>query len=387
MEKTWWIDPGQLDDDQKKVISLPNKGSFLVKGPPGSGKTNLLALRANYLTHSGISDLAIIVFNRTLCEFLRSGASNYKFDPNKIVTATRFTTMLLAEVDVHIERGGKDFGQYRAEMADALAQQIRRQSIRKVHDAILLDEAQDYLPIEIENFSHLADDLFIVADPRQKIYGGSDPMPIVQSKVQRVIELQSHHRNGLQICKLADQVGTRMSGGYDPIEPTMNYPESAIPSRWDSHPDMTVDEQADLIADSLKRELRTYPDELLGVLCPKLPQVVEMANALAIRGLADNMTVQLSEDGYQSFDPNRMVWVSTIHSGKGLEFRTLHIAGLEYVSRFRDRQKKLVYTAITRAKTSLDLYHQGHLPAYLQGAIDHLRPKGKKASIEQAFGR
>jgi superfamily I DNA/RNA helicase len=387
LEKTWWIDPAQLDDEQKQVIKLPNKGSFLVKGPPGSGKTNLLALRANYLTHSGISDLAVIVFNRTLCEFLRSGGVSYKFDPKKIVTGTQFTIALLAEVDSHIEKDSQSFKEFRSKLAEELSKQIKLQKIPKMHNVILLDEAQDYLPIEIENFSRLADDLFVVADPRQKIYGGSDPMSLIEGKVEKIIELHSHYRNGLEICKLADQVGSRMSGGYDPIEPSANYPESAIPSRWDHHPGLDLSQQADFIADTLKLERRAFPDELLGVLCPRLAEVGEIAKALSSRGLSNEMTVQLSDDGYQAFDPDRMIWVSTIHSGKGLEFRTLHIAALEYISRFRDRQKKLVYTAITRAKTSLDLYHDGHLPPYLQGAIDHLRTKGTKASIEQAFGR
>ncbi len=52
MEETWWVEEGQLDDDQRKVAELKSKGSYLIKGPPGSGKTNLLLLRAKYLTLS-----------------------------------------------------------------------------------------------------------------------------------------------------------------------------------------------------------------------------------------------------------------------------------------------------------------------------------------------
>ena len=43
MNDTWWVKQSQLDDDQKKVFTLPIDKDHLVKGPPGSGKTNLLA--------------------------------------------------------------------------------------------------------------------------------------------------------------------------------------------------------------------------------------------------------------------------------------------------------------------------------------------------------
>jgi superfamily I DNA and RNA helicase len=49
MNETWWLGEDQLDDDQKKIIALKLKGSHVITGPPGSGKTNLLLLRAKYI--------------------------------------------------------------------------------------------------------------------------------------------------------------------------------------------------------------------------------------------------------------------------------------------------------------------------------------------------
>lgn len=43
-EDSWWLEETDLDDDQKVVNGLDLEGNFLVLGPPGSGKTYMLAL-------------------------------------------------------------------------------------------------------------------------------------------------------------------------------------------------------------------------------------------------------------------------------------------------------------------------------------------------------
>ena len=48
--QTWWRSPGELDEDQREIMRLSPDGSFALRGPPGSGKTNLLLMRAAYLT-------------------------------------------------------------------------------------------------------------------------------------------------------------------------------------------------------------------------------------------------------------------------------------------------------------------------------------------------
>jgi superfamily I DNA and RNA helicase len=88
--ETWWRELRELDAAQRDVIALPPEGSFLVNGPPGSGKTNLLLLRANYLANTQHSNLAIIVFNRTLREFIRAGSHLYNFDPDNVLTSRQF---------------------------------------------------------------------------------------------------------------------------------------------------------------------------------------------------------------------------------------------------------------------------------------------------------
>ena len=76
MQNTWWKGIEQLASEQSDIIDLPPEKSYLILGPPGSGKTNLLLLRAKYLTLAGQANLRVIIFTRTLQEFFgcRSGA-------------------------------------------------------------------------------------------------------------------------------------------------------------------------------------------------------------------------------------------------------------------------------------------------------------------------
>jgi superfamily I DNA/RNA helicase len=78
MNETWWVAQEQLNEAQATILALSLDKSYLVLGPPGSGKTNLLLLRANYAYLAGQQAISIVVFTRTLQEFLRAGANQLR---------------------------------------------------------------------------------------------------------------------------------------------------------------------------------------------------------------------------------------------------------------------------------------------------------------------
>jgi superfamily I DNA/RNA helicase len=263
----WWRELRELDEDQRAVIALPVEGSFLISGPPGSGKTNLLLLRANYLTNTEHANLAIVVFNRTLREFIRAGNDNYDFDPDNVSTSRQFFDQLLTEAHVDYQHGGT-FAIDRQSRLAALDAAIP-EGRSPLYDFILLDEAQDYLAGELRLFRRLAHNLFMVADLRQQIYSGESVRDILQTTVDRVLPLRYHYRSGQIICRVADEIGKTFSGGYAPILPTCNY----------NSPDLipsvelfsgNIDTQAVEIANRLMIQRRTYPEGLLGIICPRV---------------------------------------------------------------------------------------------------------------------
>ena len=383
MTGAWWIGEADLDDDQKMVIQLPLEGRFLITGPAGSGKTNMLLLRANYLYKAGLANLGIIVFTRGLKNFLQSGAHQYSFPPDRIRTSTSLLVRFLHEKGISYQPSG-NFNHDRLHLLHESQRVLDRETGGPEYEALLVDEAQDYTPDEIDLFGRLTKNLFFVADRFQKIYDGADPIGAIEKIVTKSIPLQFHYRNGRKICKLADEL---MAGSEDyvPRAGSSQYKESWRPSSVDFLPNLTIDQQVQAAIPVLETQLQAYPGESLAVLCPRREELNAVIRLLRASPLANRCSFSDNDDSIQ-FSDHRPIVVCTAHLAKGLEFTCVHILGAELVENFRDKQKKLAYTAVTRAKTSLRIYHQNTLPRSLDRARAALAGPPQLPSLNSIFG-
>jgi superfamily I DNA/RNA helicase len=70
----WWTRKEQLDKVQLQIIeNLPLRESFLVLGPPGSGKSNVLLRRAQFIRSQDMANVMVLTFTRSLVEFMKTG--------------------------------------------------------------------------------------------------------------------------------------------------------------------------------------------------------------------------------------------------------------------------------------------------------------------------
>lgn len=384
MNETWWVKQEQLDAGQQGVIDLPLNQSHLIVGPPGSGKTNLLLLRGSQMVRSKKPNVLILTFTRTLREFIATGGQHYAFSVDNVKTLNRWHYEFLREHGV-APATDKNFEIERKMRLAQIQEIVKKQELSSQYDAIILDEAQDYLAGEIDLFFALGEVVFAAADMRQHIYPTEvDSGESLKKRFAQVHTLKHHYRNGKKICTVADELAKGWNT-FDPLSPTCMYDERRLPSSVSLKQCADLKNQLTEAIAAVEVQLKAYPDELIGILCASrlsLKQVWLLAQQSSI---ANRCVVQSAEDGYVAFEPDKPVCICTIHGSKGLEFRAVHMLDCENIKK-SSLNRHIAYTGITRTKTSLSFFYSNSLPAYLESALSILSGPAKQAKLADLFG-
>ena len=383
MKRTWWVDINELDEDQKRVIALPGDGDCLLLGPPGSGKTNLLLLRGKYLYKRGQKNILLVVFTRTLQEFIVGGSREYGFPTDRVVTHRRWQQDLLYAYGMRVIPPDT-FEAQRAFYTDHISNLVEGRGLADIYDAILIDEAQDYTVEEMRLFKRLGKRIFAVADSRQQIYPGENPVPGLQELIPEVERLRFHYRNGRRICELAD-VLAKDTTTYEPMIKTCRYSEGGQESSVEHKACADLLEQIEDVLLRLPTQLAAYPDEFIGVLTPRREEMDVIWQRLASSPLGPQCVVQGAGETI-SFAPDKPICICTAHAAKGLEFRATHLLGCEYFKRF-PQNRNLVFTAVTRTKTALSLYYAAEPPGYLASALSAIDGPVPEFELSDLFAK
>ncbi len=380
MEGEWWKTAAELDGDQKRLIDIGSDGKYLVLGPPGSGKTNILILRATYLYRAGFRNILVVTFTRALKEFIKSGAEERYGLPAPIFTTfASWSQQFVHHAGLSREEEGDSFDRARSRRIAGLQDVVAKGSFTNEHyDAILIDEAQDFWRDEIEILSMLTQRIFGVGDSRQRIYGRNEGLEALRDAGCEERRLDFHYRVGRNICRVADRV-LKLSG-----EPTLMeasaYSETESRSIVETVQASSFAEQVDEAIRRLTVQVRAYPNQGFGILCPKRVLRDSVWAAIQTSPLASLCLLQSADDSYREFDSTRPICILTVHAAKGMEFRAVHILAAEALGVW---PREVAFTAITRAKSSLTIYHTAPLPGFLDAAL--ASPPAKLPKLEDLF--
>jgi len=267
-----------------------------------------------------------------------------------------------------------DFDDLLARYADALETDGRFSAAQRWRwQHVFVDELQDVNPLQCRLLLALLgdnEDLFVVGDPNQAIYGwnGADPGFLADFPRRwpnaEVVRLDDNHRSSPQVVAAAAAVLGRQAG---PTAVRSSRPDGPLPNLR-SFP--SEDAEAAGVASELRQaRSQGLAWESMAVLARTNAQLSVVSAALSRAGVPFRAMANLEEEELRPEDGARQeqqatgaVTLSSFHRAKGLQWAAVWVCGLEaglvpiaYAtnSAALAEERRLLYVALSRAETEL----------------------------------
>jgi len=254
-----------------------------------------------------------------------------------------------------------NFEDDRKAVVTALGQMVEAQQMSELYDSIFVDEVQDFWKSELDLIRRLSHRVNFAGDSRQRIWKHREGLKTATAMAQQTVQLTRHYRIGEEICRYADQILPPKTDEVSLLE-GCNYPEALRPSSAKRVPCTTEDEMIQRCIEKIKEELRYVTEEPIGVIGPFNECLDKFFAAAEADEVLAPITIRQKSNEYQAYDENSRVRVMTVYSAKGSEFRAVHLLQGEA---FKMHNRELAFTAVTRAKTEVWVYHVAPLLGHM----------------------
>lgn len=333
-----------LDDEQAQVVRHDRAGVVALTGPPGSGKTLVLAARANWLAEQNPDwRIQVLCFNRMLVPYLEKlVAGSPKVG---VTTFGKFTHSLGFRISLNDE----------AQAARDVARHLPAARSMPVFDALMIDECQDFhtswIQLAAATVRPSRGGVTIAGDPKQALYRDAAETRIPDLEIEQ-IQLKRPYRSTRQIL----EVTSALSEELDVRGRELALEGEPVDLVWGDK----VEAQAAAVARDVLLLLqggdRTPED--IAVLVTRKFHIGKVASQLTAAGVPSRVVYANQADALDLAEPT--VKVLTVHSAKGLEFDVVFLVGLENLpnpdgTSDADRQGRTGYVGATRARDQLVL--------------------------------
>ncbi|WP_394686647.1 UvrD-helicase domain-containing protein [uncultured Xanthomonas sp.] len=369
MDTSWWRKKDELDEEQKAFILAPSTARLMLEGPPGSGKTNLLLLRAQFIAGQGEKNVLIISFTRSLADFMRNGVEGKGLiSGDQVRTYHSWANEHIREYlgEALVPDGNEFDDEVRARALELVRAARNKLPATKLYSGIFVDEAQDFSVDELECLLELSDKICVCGDVRQGLYK-RDGLSIADKIDLQRITLKRHYRIGQRIAEVADRILPPVDGA-ESLSATANYNAKTYGiATAKLHDCASRDEQFEKMCDLISVQLDAFKGDSIGIFCGRKDSAAEVMERFV--GTEFEGKVCLHGAGGGSFGSGKLIHIMTMHAAKGTEFRSVHIFGAEELKKFPLNRSRLAYTAVTRAKTALNAYRTGPTSHVLEAAF------------------
>jgi superfamily I DNA/RNA helicase len=337
----------------------------VIRGVAGSGKTLILAFRAEFLARAATKPVLILCYANGIAGRLEDTMQDRGVTGNiHVCTFHAWCFRMLRTYDLPTP-SASEFPSYQ----DRLAECVRRvahaveqgQIPGGQYDAVLIDEAHDFEPQWLKLAARMVDpdkrSLLIVYDNAQAIYKGREQPVWRRLGIEargRTTVLKINYRNTAQILAFAKRFAAEaLQRPLDHEDDTpVLVPEDA--GRHGPEPEVrkcaSYDEEAHAVAEWLTgRQKAGYSWPQMAVLYPEHWIGERMAAVVRKHGIpvdwvkANHNRVTVSQPAVRFL---------SMHTAKGLEFPCVAVSGLGAIGRHGtdlEDDVRLAYVAVTRA--------------------------------------
>lgn len=369
----------ELDREQIKAKNLRLKGTAIVRGVAGSGKSLVLKDRVEKLAED-YDRILVLTYNRFMNAWLKT-----QLDCSSKIECKTFHQWAYKYLKYSYD---DDIGK--------LIDLARKSSKR--YQAILIDEAQDFYDEWFQALLEVLDSrtkaLFMVYDNTQSVYGQSHRRKSDWSWKNLGIKIPGgrsqvfdvNYRNSPEILELAwkfiypaletagmkvekrerDEAGRVI---HTPSIGSVIEPRTKLSRSSGIKPlvqEVYYEDMPDKIAYEVKEALKTHPESSIGILLH--PQAKDLKVEISKELIALNIehhAPETSRDRDSNVVSRPYVVVDSWNALKGVEFDAVIIAGIDSLSEYKLPDSEIsfeakagLYIAMTRAKDHLVMLYE-----------------------------